>query len=107
MLGEKVNLDWLPPLEDNGDKCFYLLGFGTGIRGTLCICEPKHSKNDEPVLLWSPAIKDSLIVPPTSYNAVDVPSYNEFKVRQYGFGYDHVRIDYKLIRCINFWVSIS
>ena len=99
MLGEKVNLDWLPPLEDNGDKCFYLLGFGTGIHGTLCICEPKHSKNDEPVLLWNPVI--------ISYNAVDVSSYNEFKVSHFGFGYDHVRVDYKLIRCLNFWVLIS
>jgi molecular chaperone HtpG len=104
--GERVNLDWLPPPpppRDIHSRYFYLLGYGNGIHGILCICEPNHLSKDELAIIWNPTTGESLIVPPSPFSLDDVPSYYNFHVSHCGFGYDHASDDYKLIRCANFW----
>ncbi|AES98943.1 putative F-box associated interaction domain-containing protein [Medicago truncatula] len=73
----------------------YILESGSA-NGTLCLCEPP----DE-LVLWNPSTDELNVV--TSSSMVSMPPYRDPYPALHGFGYDHVRDDYKIIRCIHFF----
>ncbi|XP_058726983.1 F-box/kelch-repeat protein At3g06240-like [Vicia villosa] len=96
----KVKLDWPSSFQDD-DHDFNVNILGSGINGILCIySEGLISK----VVLWNPAIDEFRVIPmkPT----VSVPSYKTDFDRLYGFGYDYVRDDFKVIRYVNFFTNL-
>ncbi|KAK2380238.1 hypothetical protein QL285_067953 [Trifolium repens] len=84
----------LPTPFHEEDPRFYILGCGHAI-GILCL----YLKNT--IVLWNPTTYESHVVPPSS---IETPNhlYARFLVCLNGFGYDHVRDDYKIIRYIDF-----
>lgn len=95
-----VKLDWPSTFQDD-DHDFNVNILGSGIDGILCIySEGIISK----VVLWNPAIDEFRVIPlkPT----VSVPSYITDFDRLYGFGYDYVRDDFKVIRYVNFFTNL-
>jgi len=89
----KVQLNWPDPFNRNSS---YTYIFGSAINGTLCIYNnEKHST----ILLWNLATDESNIVP---VNKARLYYEFEFNYTIHGFGYDHVRDDYKIIRHVDY-----
>jgi F-box interacting protein len=70
-------------------------------RGLLLLTHPDHpydyklqAGTFEPLILWNPAIRMSMTLPPSFVNGANPRYYSVF----HGFGYDHIRNDYKVLR---------
>ncbi|AES66346.1 F-box protein interaction domain protein [Medicago truncatula] len=88
----KVQLNWPDPFNRSYS---YTYIFGSAINGTLCINNENHSR----IVLWNPATDESNIVPANKVRWYYgfVPNYTI-----HGFGYDHVRDDYKIIQYVDY-----
>jgi len=63
--------------------------------GTLCIYTRHYNYN---LVLWNPSTDELNVVPSSSMEFMS-PYRNPYVIL-HGFGYDHVRDDYKIIRCV-------
>ena len=52
----------------------------------------------ENAILWNPEIDQLKVIP---YGLVELPPKARSEIKLHGFGYDHVRNDYKVIRQVN------
>ncbi|XP_058729568.1 F-box/kelch-repeat protein At3g06240-like [Vicia villosa] len=96
-----IKFDLPPPLQDD-DTSLYILG-SVCINGIICIGQ-KTSKgpvNSFRAVLWNPATSDFLVIP--SSPDENVLPYRDPYFEFNGFGYDHIRDDYKLIRYVSFF----
>ncbi|WVZ02218.1 hypothetical protein V8G54_023024 [Vigna mungo] len=76
--------------EDFGQ--LYILG-SSSIHGIFCL----HAHyNQQPAILWNPAINEFKVIPPSPFDYV--ADFMEIVIVYHGFGYDCVRDDYKVIR---------
>ncbi|RDX86328.1 F-box/kelch-repeat protein, partial [Mucuna pruriens] len=80
----------LSKLPEENDYYIYMLDSGS-VNGIICLCQ-----GFKKVMLWNPTNGKFKVIPPSP---VEFPSEGAM-VLFYGFGYDHVRNDYKLIRSI-------
>ena len=63
-------------------------------KGLILFKTTRHRRHDfESLILWNPAIRTSITLPPP---CIDAPSCAKFCV--YGFGFDHTINDYKVLR---------
>jgi len=86
-----VKIDLPPPFYDY-DYDIHILG-SDSINGTFCLMQlNKH------FLLWNPTTEEFKVIPPSPIDLV-LPDLDHFWDK-HGFGYDHVRDDYKVIRCV-------
>jgi len=92
----KVKVDLPPslPIENGFD---YIRILGSAINGTLCIYD-YHSNTR--VALWNPATQEVKAIPP-SHGVI--PNVNT-QFHLHGFGYDHVKDDYKVIQHVNYFI---
>ncbi|XP_045810195.1 F-box/kelch-repeat protein At3g23880-like [Trifolium pratense] len=72
---------------------------GSGINGILCIYD--HDTHTE-VVLWNPATRGYMKVP---YSVPDFQDEDSTDISLHGFGYDHVRDDYKIIEHVGYNAS--
>lgn len=86
-----VRLDLPPPFEEND----HIPILGLGINGILCLYN--SNKN---IVLWNPTTKEFKVTP-SSPDGFPLDVTN--RVSLYGFGYDHVRDDYKVIRTVSYF----
>ncbi|XP_004514373.2 F-box protein CPR1-like [Cicer arietinum] len=93
----RVKLDWPPPFhEDN--SCIHILS-SVCVNGTLCLTQGRvHAK----CVFWNPATDEFKVIPPSLFDYVP---YHDTMVTYHGFGYDHVRDDYKVIRRLDFFLD--
>jgi molecular chaperone HtpG len=99
----KLKLD-LPPYLDDIREEFEVDAIsilGSGINGILCIYD--HDTNTE-VLLWNPATNEYMKVP-YSLAVAEFPIEISTDISLHGFGYDHVRDDYKIIEHVAYSYS--
>lgn len=87
----KMRLDLPPPFQEND----HIRILGSGINGTLCFYN--SNKN---VVLWNPTTNKFRVTPSSP---LGIPVVVTYKVALYGFGYDHIRDDYKIIRDVNYF----
>jgi molecular chaperone HtpG len=71
---------------------------GSSVNGTLCIYDISDHKR---VLLWNPATDKVYVIPPNHL----LPHGFCYHFCLHGFGYDHVRDDYKVIRHVDYNVG--
>ncbi|CAI8583389.1 unnamed protein product [Vicia faba] len=81
----------LPNPFQQEDLFFNILGSGS-ITGILCL----HRYEGGPIVFWNPSVQEFKVIPPSPGESV--PRYQLFLTVINGFGYDHVRDDYKLIK---------
>jgi len=101
----KVQMKWPHPFDRNYG--YYPNILGSGINGTLCIYDNDHHSIIE---LWNPATGKLNRVPQNKARM-----YYNFKANFniHGFGYDHVRNDYKVIQyvvyigCFEDWWQVA
>jgi len=79
---------------------FRILDSGS-ITGILCL----RNTNNGRTVCWNPATKEFKVIPPSPLEAV--PSYQRFDTILHGFGYDHDKDDYKLIRYLYYFSPTS
>jgi molecular chaperone HtpG len=101
LFGERVEnivkLDWPNPLDYT---FFYPRGSGS-VNGIFCMeGMMRESYRDKKLVFWNPATREFKVIPPSPF-AVESPYWHPF-IEFYGFGYDQVRDDYKVIRRIFF-----
>ncbi|XP_012568605.1 F-box protein CPR1-like [Cicer arietinum] len=104
----KIKLDW-PNLLPNQEHIvqfdlhdpfdFKIFGFAS-VNGILCLVK----SNLRSVLLWNPTTKECKVIPPSPIESRHLPlPYQPMpQLDVYGFGYDIVRDDYKVIRHVSF-----
>ncbi|XP_027192035.1 putative F-box protein At1g32420 [Cicer arietinum] len=91
----KIKLD-LPFSIDDSRTGIFILGFNS-INGIICIC--RQTPTNLRIVLWNPTTAEFFVIPPSPEECVPHRGcYFEFL----GFGYDHIRDDYKVIRHITF-----
>jgi F-box interacting protein len=90
----KLQLNWPHPFNRNCGYNPYILG--SAVNGILCIYDKKHQSN---IVLWNPATEQFNDVPENKSRG-----YHEFEIdyNNYGFGYDDVKDDYKIIQRIDY-----
>jgi len=92
----KVKLDWPPPFHDD-DRFIDILS-QTSVNGTLCLakdCDPK-------CVFWNPTTDEFKVIPSSPFlSQLSQSCYVDPIVYFNGFGYDHVRDDYKVIRLLS------
>ncbi|MCH87173.1 F-box protein [Trifolium medium] len=101
----KVKLDWLNSSEEV-DNCTSMFGFGS-VNGTLCL---KGYVNYGQIVLWNPTTQTTKVLPPGEAESSipdNAKDYADVCVLSYlhGFGYDHVRNDYKVIRYVDVFIE--
>lgn len=94
----KVKLDLPPPFYEDGYD-IKILGSGS-INGTLCL-----TQRNTPFVLWNPANEEFKVIPLSPIEFV--PPYPAHFWDRLGFGYDHIRDDYKVIRNVGFYPLIE
>ncbi|CAJ2673934.1 unnamed protein product [Trifolium pratense] len=98
LFGEKyenrLKLEFPNPFQQE-DPFFNILCCGS-ITGILCLSQ--HDK----VILWNPTTDEFKVIPPSSAESSVPPHWDAFTF-VYGFGYDHVSDDYKIIRDVSFY----
>ncbi|MCH97502.1 F-box/kelch-repeat protein, partial [Trifolium medium] len=96
----RVKLDLPPPIQEV-DSSVYILS-STSINGIICLGQDtsRGMVTIFRAVLWNPATAEYMVIPPSPDE--DVPPYRDPFFVFGGFGYDHVRDDYKLIRYISF-----
>ncbi|CAK8530187.1 unnamed protein product [Lathyrus sativus] len=92
-LENKVKMDYSLPFVDCGQD-FIVVG-SCSINGILGIVS-----QNEGFALWNPTIDEYKVIPPSP--AESVP-YRNFSWLIHGFGYDHVKNDYKVLWRIDFY----
>ncbi|CAL5210777.1 unnamed protein product [Lathyrus oleraceus] len=106
----KVKLDWPPPFEVYRGRIYII---GSIVNGMLCLCRGNgrgdHICINQEVILWNPSTEDFKVIPSGSFKHTilkafppdtifeDLSKITTF-VNIYGFGYDPIVDDYKLIR---------
>ncbi|CAK8539348.1 unnamed protein product [Lathyrus sativus] len=99
----RIKFDLPPPFQED-DSLLYILS-SVCINGILCIgqdtCRGRRMVNSFRAVLWNPATSDFMVIP--SSPDENVLPYRSPFFNFHGFGYDHVRDDYKLIRYISFF----
>ncbi|CAJ2636348.1 F-box protein CPR1-like [Trifolium pratense] len=97
----RVKLDLPPPIQEVVSTLYILSS--TSINGILCLGNlgSRGMVSIFRAVLWNPATAEYMFIPPSPDE--DVPPYREPLCKFDGFGYDHVRDDYKLIRYIIFF----
>ncbi|RHN41407.1 putative F-box domain-containing protein [Medicago truncatula] len=91
-----VNLDLPPPFENPFRRPFHI--FCSAINGIVCVYSSwDHSE----VALWNPVTGEVKVIPPGLVE--HLPNIHVFgTLCLHGFGYDHVRDDYKVIRHVQY-----
>jgi len=95
---DKVGLEWPPPFQGD-DRDVKILG--SGINGILCLYVDGFNSE---VVVWNPAIEEFKVIPPSS--VVSVPPHVGIVDQLHGFGYDCIRDDYKIVRCVDFHTNL-
>ncbi|XP_045815047.1 F-box/kelch-repeat protein At3g06240-like [Trifolium pratense] len=99
LFGEKyenrLKLEFPNPFQEE-DPFFNILCCGS-ITGILCLFQ--HHK----VVLWNPTTHEFKVIPPSS--AESIPPPWDPSPLLYGFGYDHVSDDYKIIRHVCYFLN--
>ena len=88
----RVKLNSSLPFQVLGQD-IYILG-SISINGFVCL-----SGDERKALLWNPTTEEFIVIP--SSHVESLP-YRKFEAFIHGFGYDHVRDDYKVIRYVEF-----
>jgi F-box interacting protein len=92
----KTKLDWPNPFQEV-DPEFYVVGSGS-IHGVLClIC---YSQPNNRVVLWNPTTKEFKVIPTSVRESV---RYMDVEITRYGFAYDSINDDYKVIRQVMYY----
>jgi molecular chaperone HtpG len=94
-----VELDMPNPFQEENPQ-FCILDSGS-ITGILCL----YSQYNDRVVFWNPSTKEFKVIPPSPLESV--PPYQQFLIFFHGFGYDHVRDDYKLLRRVSYFPPSS
>jgi hypothetical protein len=89
-----LRLDWPPPFP-KGDPHIKILG-SASVNGTLCLY--KGIGMYITIVLWNPSTEEFNIIPHSLQAYEDI----EINLRPQGFGYDHVRDDYKVIQKVRY-----
>ncbi|XP_004506312.1 F-box protein CPR1-like [Cicer arietinum] len=94
----RVKLDWPPPFHED-DRCIHILRF-VCVNGTLCLTQGRgrYAK----CVFWNPTTGEFKVIPPSLFEYVP---YHDTMKNFHGFGYDHVRDDYKVIRQLDFFLD--
>ncbi|XP_012575389.1 putative F-box protein At3g16210 [Cicer arietinum] len=94
----KVKLDWPPPFHED-DSCIHILSYVV-VNGTLCLTHDigPYAK----CVFWNLAIDKFKLIPPSPFEFVP---YHNTLLKPHGFGYDHERDYYKVIRQLVFFVD--
>jgi molecular chaperone HtpG len=96
---KKVSLDWPPPFQQDDSHNIFpsfplsilILG-SASVNGTLCLY--RGFAGAIKIVLWNPATAEFKVIPPSFQ-----PHENtQFNYPPYGFGYDSVKDDFKIIR---------
>ncbi|AES80355.2 putative galactose oxidase/kelch, beta-propeller, F-box associated interaction [Medicago truncatula] len=87
----RLKLDLPTPLQTE-HPMFYIL-YSSTINGTLCL-----SKGDKTFVLWNPTTDEVNVIPPSPRDSV---SPDSAMISFHGFGYNRVRDDYTIIKCLN------
>jgi molecular chaperone HtpG len=97
----RVKLNLPPPIQE-GDSAVYILS-SISVNGILCLGQDttRGMVRIFRAVLWNPATAEYMVIPPSPDEYV--PPYRNPYFMFHGFGYDHVRDDYKLIRYISFF----
>ncbi|XP_012570679.2 F-box only protein 8-like [Cicer arietinum] len=91
----KIKLDLPFSIDDFGIGIF-ILGFNS-INGIFCVCREAPIRFR--IVLWNPTTAEFFAIPPSSEECVP---YRSPYLGLIGFGYDHIRDDYKVIRYTTF-----
>ncbi|KEH20035.1 putative F-box domain, galactose oxidase/kelch, beta-propeller, F-box associated interaction [Medicago truncatula] len=93
-----VNRDPLLPFEDQICRLFRPRIFCSAINGIVCVYN--HCDHSE-VALWNPVTQEVKVIPPGLVECLsNIHVYGTLCL--HGFGYDHVKDDYKLIRHVGY-----
>ncbi|GAU25649.1 hypothetical protein TSUD_265750 [Trifolium subterraneum] len=92
-----VKLDWPPPFL--ADDSYIDILSQTCVNGTLCLAQ-EHGLGPK-CLFWNPTTDEFKIIPSSPF--LYQSRYMEPLVTFHGFGYDHVRDDYKVVRQLVFF----
>jgi molecular chaperone HtpG len=93
-----VKLDWPNPL----DAITFYPYVSTSVNGILCMEGTTTGRTiDKRVVFWNPATHEFKVAPPTPFASESLHWHP--LIDFYGFGYDQVRDDYKVIRRIKFY----
>ncbi|XP_004488487.1 putative F-box protein At3g16210 [Cicer arietinum] len=97
-LENRIKLDWPPPFHED-DSCIHILSY-VAVNGTLCFTHDigMYAK----CVFWNPATDKFKVIPPNPFEFVP---YHNTLLQPRGFGYDHERDDYKVIRQLVFFVD--
>jgi molecular chaperone HtpG len=93
----KIKLDWPPPFHEE-DRFIHILS-NVSVNGTLCLAQT-HCM-DPKCVFWNPTTDEFKIIPSSPF--LYQSRFQEATVYFHGFGYDHVRDDYKVIRRLSFY----
>ncbi|KEH18191.1 F-box protein interaction domain protein [Medicago truncatula] len=91
----RLKLDLPTPLQQE-DPIFYIRGSSTN-NGTLCL----SNADDSTLVLWNPTTDEIVVIPSSPMESVS--PYWSTLISFHGFGYDRVRDDYKIIRCLDYF----
>jgi len=91
-----VKLNFQNPFQEEVYPFVYVLDSGS-ITGILCVYQYHNGKT----VFWNPTLEEFKIIPPSPF--LFRSPYQHFVVNPLGFGYDIVRDDYKLIRCVGYF----
>jgi len=87
----KVKLDWPSPFQED-NRAIHILG--PVINGIVCL----YQGREPVVILWNPATEEYKVLPPSPTESP--VHYEQDYYYVHGFGHDHVRDDYKVIRYV-------
>ncbi|XP_073225747.1 F-box protein CPR1-like [Cicer arietinum] len=94
----RVKLDWPPPFHE--DDSFIDILSSVCVNGTLCLTQ--GSNLDAKCVFWNPTTDEFKVIPPSPFEYI---RYHDTMKTFHGFGYDHVKDDYKVIRRLDFFVD--
>lgn len=94
----KVKLDWPPPFQENDQGVCVL---GPAVNGIVCL----YQWHTPTVVLCNPSSMEFKVVPPSPTESLILNEVGLFII--HGFGYDHFRDDYKVIRYVSRWLMES
>jgi molecular chaperone HtpG len=91
----KFKLDWPPPFHEDG-HFIDILG-QTSVNGILCLAKDCDLK----CVFWNPTTNEFKVIPSSPF--LYQSRYYDPMVDCHGFGYDHLKDDYKVIRWMCFF----
>jgi len=91
-----VKLDWPPPFHE--DDCFIDVLSKTSVNGTVCLAQDFLYVK---CVFWNPTTDEFKVIPSSPF--LSQSRYMTPSVIFHGFGYDHVRDDYMVIRYLTFF----